>query len=221
MNRSSCAASDSGVSGNLPSSSGRPAFGIAGNAERATSRCRVRMWSVINSGPVAQFMPDGQQVVHSRWRRRARRSAARPAWCRCRSMVPETITGNAHARARAQLLDRQQRRLSGCRYRGRFRPAECPRRLPPALSPARNNRRASWANVAAAGDVDVLGGRAHGAGHEARLGGSRELVRRPGARAWRRRSSARRRGPPDLLSASTMRAPPKVLVSMMSAPASR
>ena len=49
-------ASISGVSRYLPLSSGRPALGTQATRVRA-SWARVRMWSVMNSGPVAQLSP--------------------------------------------------------------------------------------------------------------------------------------------------------------------
>ena len=62
LNRPRASASISGVSLYLPSSSGSPALGrqATGNRDRPD---RVRMWSVMKSGPVAQLNP-----IHSRSR---------------------------------------------------------------------------------------------------------------------------------------------------------
>ena len=54
--RSTLVTSDSGVSLYRPSSSGRPAFGKQETGKREIA-ARVRRWSVMKSGPVAQLRP--------------------------------------------------------------------------------------------------------------------------------------------------------------------
>ena len=56
-NRSSCAASDVRRLQILALFVGQPGVGIAGNRASTPFRDRLRMWSVMNSGPVAQLSP--------------------------------------------------------------------------------------------------------------------------------------------------------------------
>ena len=93
MKRSRCAASDCGRLQVLAFGVGQSGVGIAGDAVRAMS-VRVRRWSVMNSGPVAQLRPMESRSALAMEAKKAS-VAARRAWCRC-SMVPETIDRDAN-----------------------------------------------------------------------------------------------------------------------------
>ena len=70
-------------------------------------------------------------------------------------------------------------------------------------------------------DVDVFGGRPHGAGDEARLGGGGEFVGGLAGETGRGEIQLVARGLPGETQPETISVPPNVLVSMISAPASR
>ncbi len=173
----------------------------------------------MNSGPVAQFRPMASRSACATETQKA--SAAWPAsMVPMGSMVPETMTGTLQPSSRSSVLNAEQRRLHVARVLAGLDQQEVDAALHQRLGLLVVSF-PKFGEGDAAGDRDGLGGGAHGAGDEAR---PRAVVTNSSA-AWRARVAAARFSSyawsASPYSASTIRVAPKVLVSTMSAPASR
>ena len=110
---------------------GRPRWaGRRSDSRRCASRrisWRVRMWSVMNSGPVAQFRP---MESRSAWAMEAQKaSAVWPAsMVPIGSMVPETMIGMRMPSSRCEAVDGEQRGLDVARVLAGFDQQRCRRR---------------------------------------------------------------------------------------------
>ncbi len=144
-----------------------------------------------------------------------------------------TVPRDHHRHARRRVVRTRSRSRtsrpwrSACRRSSR--PAAGRRRRRAARAPARRRTRASWSKVTlrapgslTSGEIDaVFGRRPERAGDEARLVRRVERVRGLASRCAPPRRSSRRPGAPARSRPARCDVAPKVLVSMMSAPAAR